>query len=341
MSGADGLNYHGIDGSRDIREIFTLADQHDWVVSGGDMQSQELAITAAVMKDTALGEVLEGGQKLHAIFAAEANGVPYEQIMKYADDKTRPESKWYAQGKVTSYSILYGASSFKVAMDLGCTVDEADKKIQAFFAKFPGMSETRKAVKRSLDCLGTDENGRLSAFKPQQDYVESVFGFRRSFQTELAVMDDMLEVMRAIPKSAGFDEKVVRTEKKGEQTVAGATSSALYAAVFSLQGKVFRAACNHLIQSSGRTCTLRVQHRIWNDLQPQGINPYRVKMMSVHDEIITTCHRNDAQAVQDCVASEMKALTRTIPLLSLDWAIDVGSWYGAKTCDGTRTGWGS
>jgi len=49
MSGADGLNYHGIDGSRAIREIFTMGNECEpdgtpWVVSGGDMNSQELAI---------------------------------------------------------------------------------------------------------------------------------------------------------------------------------------------------------------------------------------------------------------------------------------------------------
>ena len=348
MSGADGMNYHGLEGSKEVREIFTLADQQDWIVCGGDMQSQELAITAAVMQDKALGEVLESGKKLHAIFAAEANGVPYEQIMRYADDKTRPESKWYSQGKITSYSILYGASAFKVAMDLGCTPEEADVKIAAFFAKFPGMAVTRKAVKRSLDCLVQSDSGRLVIVKPEQDYIESVFGFRRSFTTELSVMGTMLDAMERFSSRGTWDaaytrrfaDKIVRSEKKGEQTVAAAIKSALYGAVFSLQGKVFRAACNHLIQSSGRTCTLRVQKAIWDKLQPVGIHPFRVKLISVHDEVITTCHRDDAQAVQEAVSDAMNELTDTIPLLSLDWATDVKAWYGAKTCEGVRTGWG-
>lgn len=348
MSGADGLNYHGIDKSKDIREIFTLTEHPDWVVCGGDFSSQELAITAAVMNDEALGDVLRDDKKLHAIFAAEANGVPYEQIMEFSEDKTRPESKWYAEGKVTTYSILFGASGFKLSMDLGCSPEEGDRMIAAFFNKFPGMAEARKKVKLSLDCLRSEEGGKLSVVIPERDYVETVFGYRRSFGTELQVMNTMLDAMDALSSTrlpaefeAAFTGDVLRTEKKGVQTIPGAVKSALYGAIFSLQGKVFRAATNHLIQSTGRTCTLRVQKRIWDELQPVGIHPFNVKLMSIHDEVITTCHRDDALRVQQAVAASVAETCETIPLLSLDWATDVKSWYGVKTTPGVRCGYGA
>lgn len=348
MSGADGLNYHGIDGSKEIREVFTLAEG-DWVVSGGDMNSQELAIAAAVMKDESLGDVLRNNKKLHAIFAASASGLPYEQIMQYADDKTRIESKLYAQGKVCAYSIMYGASAFNVSQTMNCMIDEAQAYIDGFFDRFPHMAETRKLVKRKFTVLTSDENNRMVLRQPEQNYIESAFGFRRSFQTELDVMLCIRDAMQEInmwrnerPELAAvLNQAVVRKEKKGIQKTAGALSSALYACIFSLQGKILRAAMNHLIQSAGRTCTLRVQKRIWDEVQPQGIHPFEVKLMSVHDEIATVSPKRNCEKITYAVKDEMAKLTETIPLLSLDWATDVGSWYGVKSCNTglVRCGW--
>lgn len=351
MSGADGLNYHGIDGSAEIREIFTLTDDEDWVVSGGDMNSQELAIASAVMKDEDLGDVLRDNKKLHAIFAASASGLPYDQIMKYADDKSRQESKWYALGKVCAYSIMYGASAFNVAQTLSCSNEEAQEKIDAFFAQFPAMTETRKLVKRKFETMTSDSDGRISIKEPEQDYIESAFGFRRSFRTELDVMIQIRHniklwdnLAKTRPEWAPvLNKQVIRKEKRGPQRTSNAMASAMYAAVFSLQGKILRAALNHLIQSAGRTCTLRVQKRIWDEVQPTGIHQFEVKLLSVHDEIATVSPRRNCEAIRQAVKSEMKDLTETIPLLSLDWGTDVGSWYGVKSCDEglVRCGWGS
>ncbi len=135
--------------------------------------------------------------------------------------------------------------------------------------------------------------------------------------------------------------RVVRSEKKGQQSVASAIASALYGGIFTVQGKILRAALNHLIQSAGRTCTLRVQKRIWDEVQPVGILPFEVKLMSVHDEIATVSPRRNCAKITAAVQAEMADLTETIPLLSLDWGTDVGSWYGVKSCeDGlVRCGW--
>lgn len=359
MSGADGLNYHGIDGSKEIREVFTLADD-DWVVSGGDMNSQELAIAAAVMKDESLGDVLRNNKKLHAVFASAASGLPYDQIMANANNKGSVEATWYARGKVCAYSIMYGASAFNVSQTMECTMDEAQQYIDDFFNQFPHMAETRKLVKQRFTVLTSDENGRMHLRKPEHDYIESAFGFRRSFRTELDVMQMLSDCMASwayftepvrrnghpnAPMESRYqtqgilyddmlERKVIRREKKGPQKIRHCVSSALYACIFSMQGKILRAAMNHLIQSAGRTCTLRVQKRIWDDLQPVGIKPFEVKLLSVHDEIGTVSPPENTDKITHAVQDEMRKLTDTIPLLSLDWATDVGSWHGVKAAVG-------
>jgi hypothetical protein len=331
------------------------------------MNSQELAIAAAVMNDANLESDIGEGKSLHGVFAASASGLPYDQIMKNKEDKGTVEAEWYKKAKICVYAILYGAASFNIAMTLGCTPEEAEKIIADFFEKYPYMAQTRKMVKQSLEAIFSDEEGRLQVTQPKQQHIDSIFGFRRSFQAEFAVMGIMFQAMkqwRGVTKSAPrggnpiapyesplasnniipdhvLDAKVVRKEKKGEQTVKSCVSSALYGAVFSLQGKILRAALNHLIQSAGRTCTLRCQKRIWDDVQPVGIRPFRIKLMSVHDEIATTSPPEYVETIQHAIQDEMRLLCETVPLLSLDWASDVGSWYGVKAAEDNlvRCGW--
>lgn len=348
MSGADGLNYHGIDGSRDIREIFTLAKE-DEIVCGGDMNSQELAIAAAVMNDEALARDIETGRSLHGEFAATILNCSYEQIMANKEDKASPEGQAYAKAKVCIYAMLYGAASYNISVTLGCSEAEAQSKMDRFFEKYPHMKSTRQFVTASLQCLSSEE-GRIHVTRPDQDSIKSLFGYTRSFEIEMSVIRTIVDAMEFMRTQANSEtgspaykmlkqHKVIRKKDK-EQTLLGACLSALYGGAFSLQGKIQRAALNHLIQSAGRTCTLRVQKRIWDDVQPVGVSEFLVKLMSVHDEIVTVSKPEYAKPIEQAVYAEMHALTEQVPLLSLDWATDVGSWYGVKAAeDGLRCGW--
>lgn len=355
MSSGDGINYHAIDSSKEIREMFTLAEDVLNVVSGGDFDSQELAIAAAVMNDAGLADDIAKGKSLHGVFAAEASGIPYERIMKFKDDKSTTEAHFYKISKICVYAILYGASAFNIAQTLKVSEADADRIIQGFFEKYPYMAETRKWVKKSLEALSTDENGRLVIHKPERTSVESVFGYSRSFQVEFAVMHAMVKSMDEIKETIGKSIRetlnktrgdndelfTIRSEKKGRQTLDGAIISALYGSTFSLQGKILRAALNHLIQSAGRTITLRVQKRSW-DVQPVGITPFRVKLMSIHDEIMVTSSMEDAITIRQAVVDEVADICKTVPLTSLGWAVDGKSWFGTKASkDVTRCGWGS
>lgn len=347
MAGADKMNYHSIDGSKEIRSIFTMTNDPDMVVSGGDMNSQELAIAAAVMGDDTLADDVSTGKSLHGVFAAAASGIPYKQIMAKREDKGSIEGTWYKKAKICVYAILYGAAAFNISQTLGCTVEEAERTIADFFKKYPHMAETRKKVRSSLAALTSGEGG-LKIRKPEMTYIESIFGYRRSFQLEYDVLNILFTAMNEWKeetetqfKGIDFKKKIVRKEAKGEQTYFACVYSALFGGAFSLQNKIQRAALNHVIQSAGRTCTLRVQKRVWDEVQPTGVHVFRIRLMSVHDELATVTNREDAEIVSKAVYDEMKALTETVPLLSLDWATDVKSWYGVKSADENllRCGW--
>lgn len=342
MSGADGLNYHGIDKSQLCREIFTLAEP-GWVVSGGDFDSQELAIMAATMKDDALDHDIRTGKSLHAVFAEAASGIPYAQIMKNKS-KDGPESVWYGKAKACVYALSYGAAEHKVAETIGCTEEEARVIMHKFFEKYVHMLQTRKQVSENLSCLIRSEDGRLQIRKPNQTYIDSCFGYRRAFNVEYAVIGAIVKTLESVKEVCSSDlpafsswkrAKVVRKEGKGEQTVFGAISSALFGATFSIQNKIIRAALNHQIQSAGRTITLRCQHRVWK-LQPVGVHPFKLKIMSVHDELAVTSAPELCEDIADAIEAEIDELCKDIPLLGMEWNSDVKSWYGIKAAKGGR-----
>lgn len=339
MSGADGLNYHGIDSSQSIREVFTLASPDSgWVVSGGDFDSQELAIMAATMKDNALDHDIRTGKSLHAVFAEQASGIPYDQIMANKS-KDGPENVWYGKAKACVYALSYGAASFKIAEIIGCPEEEAEQIILKYFEKYVHMLQVRKQITQDLSCLHRSEHG-LELSAPKKTYIDSCFGFRRAFNVEYAVIGSIVEAMTDLSKigrdsdhvmASTFKRQVVRKKDKGGQTIGGAISSALYGATFSVQNKIIRAALNHQIQSAGRTITLRCQHKVW-DLQPVGVHPFLLKLMSVHDEIATTSGPEMVEPIREAVREAVDELCKDIPLLGLGWASDVGSWYGIKSC---------
>lgn len=358
MAGADGLNWHGVDSSQSIREIMSMVEDHganpDWVVSGGDFDSQELSIMAATMKDEALSDDIRTGKSLHAVFAEAASGIPYDQIMANKS-KDGPESVIYGKAKACVYALSYGAAEHKIAETIGCTESEAGEIMQKFFEKYVHMLQCRKQVTENLSCLLRTDEGRLEIRRPKQTHIDSCFGFRRAFNVEYAVIGSLVEAMAdlgsrlnphtkaaclASKQSELYEEwkrqRVIRKDEKGEQTIGGAISSALYGATFSVQNKIIRAALNHQIQSAGRTITLRCQKAAWDAGQPCGIHPFAMKIMSVHDELVCTSTVETAEVVQDAVEVEIDILCKEIPLLGLEWNIDVGSWYGIKSAKGGR-----
>jgi hypothetical protein len=62
--------------------------------------------------------------------------------------------------------------------------------------------------------------------------------------------------------------------------------------------------------------------------------------MSVYDEIETTSPPEYVETIQQAIQDEMRLLCETVPLLSLDWASDVGSGYGVKAAEDNLVRWG-
>jgi DNA polymerase I-like protein with 3'-5' exonuclease and polymerase domains len=90
-----------------------------------------------------------------------------------------------------------------------------------------------------------------------------------------------------------------------------------------------RAAANHVIQSTGAQITKRVQRRVW-DIQPGGINHWRVQPMNVHDEILSPTHPDFVKDVETVVNETVESFRERVPLIKMVWKSNLSSWADKK-----------
>lgn len=329
LSGASGLNFHGVDHSDAVRALFLLCGPAvgAWecepgtilTLSAGDYESQELAIAATAMRDEDLMADMASGQKLHGIFAAQAFETTYEDIMANKNDGR------YAKGKGGVFAILYGGTFQTVAKNMGIEVEVAEGAYNRMIGKYPQMGNTRKKITERFSSMHQDAEGRIEYRDPPEKFIESVFGFRRYFETEYEIQRMILSVIRNMPKQwKEIEVKVERKEGK-VQSMSGALCSALYGAAFSIQNKVIRASNNHVIQSTGRHLTVGMQSALWT-LQPTGIHPFRLTLMSIHDELAVVCPPDVVPQVNAVVKAKIEEQCETVPLTSMNWFNGNQSW---------------
>lgn len=333
MSGASGLNPQGIDSSAEVRLLFTLLDPPtdegiEWILSGGDYSSQELAIAATTMNDDDLMKDLESGKSLHGLFGAELFQTTYEDIMA---NKNEPNSR-YGRAKSAVYLMLYGGTFETMAKNSGVEVGICEKAYNAFVAKYPQMGSTRKAITDRFSSMKQDEEGHLYYKDPPEKFIESIFGFKRHFDTEYLIQRMILSVIKEMPEEwKELKVKVQRDnkDKSRTQTLAGAICSALYGACYSIQNKIIRASNNHVIQSTGREITMGLQAEIWDE-QPQGIHEFRLTVMSIHDEIAVVSRPEYVQVISDRVEKKVNEQCERVPLIALEWGRYLKNWFHLK-----------
>ena len=81
-----------------------------------------------------------------------------------------------------------------------------------------------------------------------------------------------------------------------------------------------------MIQSNGDEITKSVQAEILK-LQPIGINPWVVRCLNIHDEVIVVTDSFDTNIkVFEIVKKEVKKFVPIVPLLRMDWGNSLKTW---------------
>lgn len=312
MSGTGGINPQGINREGPIREIFTFADK-DYVCSGGDFVSQEITIVDAILNSLKLRDKLKNGVKIHSLLASIIWDIPIEEIPK---DK-------YNRAKNGVFCIIYGGEIDKFAQTIGESIETAQKALNKLFQEYPEFKIFLDEIKNDF-CSMIQPNGLGTKviWRDPKATAQSLFGTRRYYHFENKATKFLFDLANNLPKELKNINVTIKRRDR-EQTVFGATQSALYAAAFAIQAKNLRTARNHRIQGTGAEVTKILQYAIY-DLQPIGICEWKVQLFNVHDELEVV--NNIPELVKETVNSIVSQLQEKIPLLKIDWQEKMLNW---------------
>jgi DNA polymerase-1 len=147
-----------------IREAFV--PREGWLLISADYSQVELRILAHFSGDEELLAAFRSGEDVHRRTAAGVLGIGPEAVT----------AEQRARAKAINFGIIYGSSAFGIANQLGIASADAQKTIDAYFARYCG-------VRRFLDetVLGARERG----------YVRTLLG-RRRYLPDLASRNRVL-----------------------------------------------------------------------------------------------------------------------------------------------------
>lgn len=136
---------------RRIRQAFVAPSGHRLLAA--DYSQIELRILAHFSGDERLIAAFRAGMDIHRATAAEIFGLAPEQV----DDEQRRSAK------AINFGLIYGMSAFGLSRQLGIPRDAAQRYMERYFARYPGVREF-------MD--------RTRAEAAERGHVETLFGRR-------------------------------------------------------------------------------------------------------------------------------------------------------------------
>ncbi|MGJ3260472.1 MAG: DNA polymerase I [Rhodospirillales bacterium] len=121
---------------RKIRQAFVADKGH--VLMSADYSQIELRLLAHVADIDSLKQAFADGQDIHAITASEIFGVPVDGM----DPMVR------RQAKAINFGIIYGISAFGLARQLSIPRGDAQRYIDAYFERYPGIKDYMERTKK-------------------------------------------------------------------------------------------------------------------------------------------------------------------------------------------------
>jgi DNA polymerase-1 len=142
---------------RRIRQAFIAAPGHSLIAA--DYSQIELRIMAHLSGDPSLLRAFAEDRDVHQATAADVFGIPLAEV---SADQRR-------SAKAINFGLMYGMSAFGLARQLGIGRGEAQKYMDLYFERYPGVRRYMEQTRNQARELG---------------YVETVFG-RRLYLPEI------------------------------------------------------------------------------------------------------------------------------------------------------------
>ena len=161
---------------REIRKAFVAGAGH--VLVSADYSQIELRLFAHITKDANLVAAFTSGGDIHAQTARRIFDVPE------GGEVTRDQRR---QAKTVNFAVVYGASAFRVANELGIDQKRASELIKAYLELYPGVRAYLEEV-----LVEARERGYVQTLLGRRRYVPDVnsrvYQFRQAAEREAANM---------------------------------------------------------------------------------------------------------------------------------------------------------
>lgn len=318
-SDEESINPQGIQRDKDFRKLFTLADSFE-TLSGGDFDSYEITLADAVYKDPNLRADLLAGKKFHALFGEHLYDMDHDKILA-----TRGSGlDLYDPAKKSALALLYGAMARKISSVANVSEAKSESATNEFLTKYLNIGLHRSLIYNQFCSLRQPGGiGSPIEWHEPAEYIESLLGYRRYFTLENYIVRRLYELACNPPKEMDVIGKVIRRKK--EQTIKGASQSALFAAAFQLQAYNMRAAANHVIQATGAEIVKQLQIKLWEQ-QPVGIHAWRVRILNMHDELMVAHAPTLRDKIKQTVVEFIESYRSLVPLISMEWKTNFNNW---------------
>ncbi|MEI6631436.1 MAG: DNA polymerase I [bacterium] len=141
-----------------IRRAIIASGSRNYLLSC-DYSQIELRILAHLSKDEALIEAFKEGKDIHRITASLICGLDEKEV----DDNQRN------MAKRVNFGIVYGLTSYGLSRDLGISVDEAGRFIEAYFARYPRVEDY---IQKQIEKAG--EDGFVTTLLGRRRYIPQI-----------------------------------------------------------------------------------------------------------------------------------------------------------------------
>jgi len=136
-----------------IKHMF-VPENSDYDLLQADYSQMELRILAEYAQDEAMIGIFNRGEDIHIATGAKMASIVYGSPVQYNEATRQIEvcnrqgimevidkkSKWRKAAKAINFGIVYGKGDESLAIDLGCSIEEAREFKRHYFAAFPGVA---------------------------------------------------------------------------------------------------------------------------------------------------------------------------------------------------------
>jgi len=162
-----------------IKKVF-IPTNPDNIMVNVDIKGAELRVYTAYSHDEKMIEALHQGLDVHSFTASKINKIPYEkgEAARYWDKSIK---KMRDIAKRVVFGTFYGAGAYKIAEQIGCSKEEAQRIIDLLFEAFPALRQYIEGTKQQVR---------------NRQYVKTHFGRFRRFRLAHANRELFAEACR-------------------------------------------------------------------------------------------------------------------------------------------------